>query len=181
MIVVAAIGMIVNGLIALLLASRRKEDLNIRGAFLHMVADAAVSGGVVVTGLLILLTGWLWLDPLVSLGINAVIIVGTWELLRESLKMSLAAVPSTIKAHEVGAYLRGLPNVAALHDLHIWAMSTSETALTAHLVMPGGHPGDEFLLAVAAKLQHNYGIGHATLQIEMDENTACALAPETTV
>jgi cobalt-zinc-cadmium efflux system protein len=180
-IVVAAIGMLVNGLTALLLASRRKEDLNIRGAFLHMVADAAVSAGVVATGFLILLTGLLWLDPLASLVINAIIIIGTWDLLRESLKMSLGAVPSTIEHDEVSTYLRTLPKVAALHDLHIWAMSTSETALTAHLVMPEGHPGDDFLMSICAELRRTYGIGHATLQIETDANNSCALAPETIV
>jgi cobalt-zinc-cadmium efflux system protein len=181
MIVVATIGMLVNGLTALLLASRRKEDLNIRGAFLHMLADAAVSAGVVATGILILFTGLLWLDPLVSLAINAVIIIGTWELLRESLSMSLGAVPASIKVDQVSTYLRTLPKVASLHDLHIWAMSTSETALTAHLVMPEGHPGDEFLMSICTELRRGYGIGHATLQVETDENNSCALAPETTV
>ncbi len=181
MIIVAAIGIVVNGLTALLLASRRKEDLNIRGAFLHMIADAAVSAGVVATGFLILLTGLLWLDPLVSLVINAIIIIGTWDLLRESLKMSLGAVPSAIEVHEVCTYLKTLPRVSAVHDLHIWAMSTSETALTAHLVMPEGHPGDTFLMTICGELRRTYGIGHTTLQIETDENTVCALAPETIV
>ncbi len=181
MIVVASIGIVVNGLTALLLASRRKQDLNIRGAFLHMVADAAISAGVVATGVLVLLTGLLWLDPAVSLAINAIIILGTWELLRESFKLSLAAVPSAIEVHKVSDYLKSLPKVTALHDLHIWAMSTSETALTAHLVMPEGHPGDDFLIAVSDELRHDYGIGHATLQVETDANNACALAPDETV
>jgi cobalt-zinc-cadmium efflux system protein len=181
MIAVAAIGIAVNGLTALMLASRRKEDLNIRGAFLHMVADAAISAGVVVTGLLIFLTDWLWLDPVVSLAINAIIIVGTWDLLRESFKMSLGAVPSSVQLQEVKAYLTSLPQVAAFHDLHIWAMSTSETALTAHLVMPDGHPGDDFLMAVCSNLRHTYSIAHATLQVETDVNNACALAPDEAV
>jgi cobalt-zinc-cadmium efflux system protein len=181
MIIVATIGIVVNGLTAFMLASRRKDDLNIRGAFLHMVADAAISAGVVATGLLVLLTGWLWLDPAVSLAINAIIIIGTWELLRESFKMSLAAVPSGVKIYEVATYLRSLPKVSAMHDLHIWAMSTSETALTAHLVMPDGHPGDDFLIAVSHELRHDYGIGHATLQVETDANNACALAPDEAV
>jgi cobalt-zinc-cadmium efflux system protein len=146
-----------------------------------MVADAAISAGVVATGLLVLLTGWLWLDPAVSLAINAIIIIGTWELLRESFKMSLAAVPSGVKIYEVATYLRSLPKVSAMHDLHIWAMSTSETALTAHLVMPDGHPGDDFLIAVSHELRHDYGIGHATLQVETDANNACALAPDEAV
>ncbi len=179
MIVVAAVGMLVNGFIALLLASRRKEDLNVRGAFLHMLSDAGISAGVVAAGIAILFTGWLWLDPLVSLIINILIIVGTWDLLRESLSLSLAAVPTSVPAEEVKTYLIGLPKVSALHDLHIWAMSTSETALTAHLIMPEGHPGDSFLLAVAAELKQRYAIGHATLQVEQDENNACALAPAT--
>jgi len=181
MIVVATIGIIVNGLTAWMLASRRKTDLNIRGAFLHMVADAAISAGVVVTGLLILLTGWLRLDPLVSLAINVIIIFGTWDLLRESFKMSLAAVPSSIKVHDVSDYLKSLPKVAALHDLHIWAMSTSETALTAHLVMPDGHPGDDFLMSVCSDLRQTYSIGHTTIQIETDVNTTCTLAPDEAV
>ncbi len=181
MIVVAAIGIAVNGVTALLLASRRKQDLNIQGAFLHMVADAAISAGVVVTGIAILFTGWLWLDPLVSIAISVIIIFGTWDLLRESVKMSLAAVPSSIEVHAVSTYLKTLPKVIAVHDLHIWAMSTSETALTAHLVMPEGHPGDAFLIAVCHDLHHDYGIGHTTLQVETDANNACALAPETVV
>ncbi len=181
MMAVAAIGIVVNGLTAIMLASRRKEDLNIRGAFLHMVADAAISAGVVATGLLILLTNWLWLDPMVSLAINAIIIIGTWDLLRESFKMSLGAVPSTVQLQEVKAYLKSLPKVAAFHDLHIWAMSTSETALTAHLVIPEGHPGDDFLIAVCTDLRRTYSIAHATLQVETDANNACALAPDEAV
>jgi cobalt-zinc-cadmium efflux system protein len=181
MIVVAAIGIVVNGLTAFLLASRRKQDLNVRGAFLHMVADAAISAGVVVTGAAILFTGWLWLDPLVSIAISVIIIFGTWDLLRESVKMSLAAVPSGIEVHAVSAYLKTLPQVIAVHDLHIWAMSTRETALTAHLVMPEGHPGDDFLISVCHDLHHDFGIGHTTLQVETDANNACALAPETVI
>jgi cobalt-zinc-cadmium efflux system protein len=181
MIAVAAIGIAVNGLTAIMLASRRKEDLNIRGAFLHMVADAAISAGVVATGLLILLTDWVWLDPMVSLAINAIIIVGTWDLLRESFKMSLGAVPSNVQLQEVKAYLTSLPKVTAFHDLHIWAMSTSETAMTAHLVMPEGHPGDDFLITVCTDLRHTYRIAHATLQVETDANNACALAPDEAV
>jgi cobalt-zinc-cadmium efflux system protein len=181
MIIVAVIGIIVNGLTALMLASRRKQDLNIRGAFLHMVADAAISAGVVATGLLILLTGWLRLDPLVSLAINIIIIIGTWDLLRESFKLSLGAAPSSVKVHDVSNYLKSLPQVAALHDLHIWAMSTSETALTAHLVMPEGHPGDDFLMSICRDLRQTYSIGHATIQVETDVNTSCALAPDDAV
>jgi cobalt-zinc-cadmium efflux system protein len=181
MMIVAAIAMAINALTAALFASGRKGDLNVRGAFLHMAADAAVSGGVVVAGLLILLTGQLWLDPLVSLVINGVIIAGTWGLLRESLAMSLGAVPEAIAAAEVRQFLTGLPGVAALHDLHIWSMSTSDICLTGHLLMPAGHPGDAFLMETADALHDRYRIGHVTLQIETDEETICALAPDEVV
>ncbi len=181
MMVIAAIGMILNAVAAALFAAGRKEDLNIRGAFLHMAADAAVSGGVVLAGLLILLTGQLWLDPLTSLIINAVIIAGTWNLLRESLAMSLGAVPAGIAPADVRGFLTGLPGVAALHDLHIWSMSTSEVALTGHLLMPSGHPGDAFLMETAQSLHSRYRIGHVTLQVETDEATICALAPDEVV
>ena len=175
--VVAAIGIAVNGSTAYLFASGRKGDLNIRGAYLHMAADAAVSFGVVIAGLVILSTGWLWLDPVVSLVIVAVIVAGTWGLLRDSLAMSLGAVPREIEPGTVQAFLEKQTGVESVHDLHIWPMSTTETALTAHLVTPAGHPGDAFILGVAEELRHHFGIGHATLQIETDAK-ACPLAPE---
>jgi cobalt-zinc-cadmium efflux system protein len=178
MIAVAAAGIVVNGATAWLFASGRKGDLNIRGAFLHMIADAAVSAGVVVAGLAILATGWQWLDPVVSLIIVAVIVWSTWGLLRDSLSMSLAAVPPGVDAAAVRNHLQALPGVAGVHDLHIWAMSTTETALTAHLVMPGGHPGDAFLREASEDLERRFRIGHATLQIEVDEESACRLAPD---
>jgi cobalt-zinc-cadmium efflux system protein len=139
--IVAAVGIAINGLTAWMFASGRKSDINIRGAFLHMAADAAVSAGVVVAGGLILLTGWQWVDPAVSLVICAIIVWSTWGLLKDSVRMSLAAVPGNIDASSVSAYLRQLPGVVQLHDLHIWPVSTTETALTCHLVIPGGHPG----------------------------------------
>jgi cobalt-zinc-cadmium efflux system protein len=176
--VVAGIGIGINGMTAWLFASGAKGDINIRGAFLHMAADAVVSAGVVFAGLVILYTGWLWLDPVVSLLIVAVIIGGTWGLLRDSLSMSLSAVPPGIDAAAVKTYLSGLRGVVALHDLHIWPMSTTEIALTAHLVMPGGHPGDAFLVEAAHGLAQQFGIGHSTLQLEMSEDTACVLAPD---
>jgi cobalt-zinc-cadmium efflux system protein len=176
--VVAAIGMVLNGFTAWLFAGGSNGDLNIRGAYLHMAADAAVSAGVVVAGFVILMTGWLWIDPAVSLAINVVIIWGTWSLLRESVVMSLAAVPAGIDAGKVRSFLTSQPGVAELHDLHIWPMSTTETALTAHLSMPGGHPGDGFLMGLAAELKARFGICHVTLQVETDPNTVCALAPE---
>ena len=174
---VAAVGIAVNGLTAWLFAAGARGDINIRGTFLHMVADAAVSAGVVLAGLVMLYTGWLWLDPLVSLLIVAVIVWGTWSLLRESLAMSMSAVPAGVDAAAVETYLAGLPGVSAQHDLHIWPMSTTETALTAHLVMPKGHPGDAFLIETAHELAHRFGIGHATIQVEVREDTVCALAP----
>ncbi len=173
--VVAAIGIVINGLTAWLFASGRHTDLNIRGAYLHMAADAAISAGVVVAGFVIYLTGWLWLDPVTSIGIVVVIVLGTWGLLSESTAMTMAAVPRHIDPAAVRTFLAGRPGVVSLHDLHIWSMSTTETALTAHLVMPAGHPGDPFIVAMAEELEHRFGIGHATLQIEIDPNTACQL------
>jgi cobalt-zinc-cadmium efflux system protein len=176
--IVAAIGIVINGVTAALFASGRKGDLNIRGAFLHMVADAAVSAGVVFAGLVIFYTGWLWLDPLTSLVIVGVIVWGTWSLLRDSLAMSLDAVPASIDPQAVRNYLSSCAGVSQVHDLHIWPLSTTENALTAHLVFPGGHPGDQFLLTAATELRQRFGIGHATLQIEISEDTACHLAPD---
>lgn len=167
--VVAGLGILINGATAWLFASGRRGDLNIRGAFLHMLADAVVSAGVVVAGLLILWTGALWIDPLVSLVVVAVIAWSTWGLLRESLAMSLAAVPAGIAAAEVRAFLASRPGVERVHHLHIWAISTTEVALTAHLVMPGGHPGDAALARVAHDLEHRFGVHHATLQIELGD------------
>jgi cobalt-zinc-cadmium efflux system protein len=175
--IVAAAGIVINGVCAWLFASGRKGDINIRGAFTHMAADALVSLGVVVAGLVILLTGWLWLDPVASLVINAIIICGTWSLLRDSMTMSLNAVPPGIDAAKVSAFLIEQPSVHAIHDLHIWGMSTTETALTAHLVMPDGHPGDAFLIGLCEILKARYRIGHATFQVEIDPSSECALAP----
>ena len=138
--VVAAVGIVINGGTALLFAAGRKGDLNIRGAFMHMAADAGISLGVLLSGLVILLTGWLWLDPLVSLVISVIIVWGTWGLLRDALNMALNAVPAGIDAAKVRSYLEGLSGVDSIHDLHIWAMSTRETALTCHLVMSAGQP-----------------------------------------
>ena len=172
MIVVAGIGVGINTATALLFMRGRKGDINIRGAFLHMAADALVSVGVVVAGVLILLTGALWIDPVTSLVIVLVIGWGTWGLAKDSLKMSLLAVPESINEGEVRGYLGGLPGVITVHDLHIWPMSTTETALTCHLVMPQGHPGDSFLREVAKGLEHRFHIGHATVQVERDRDCA---------
>jgi cobalt-zinc-cadmium efflux system protein len=176
--IVAAIGILINSVTAWLFASGRKGDINIRGAFMHMVADAAVSAGVVVAGLVILCTGWFWLDPLTSLVIVGVIVWGTWSLLRDSLSMAVSAVPPAVDPDAVRRYLESWAGVAAVHDLHIWPMSTTDTALTAHLVLPGGHPGDEFLTTTANELRHRFKIGHTTLQIEVSAETACHLAPD---
>jgi cobalt-zinc-cadmium efflux system protein len=179
--IVAGVAVVVNGLSAWLLARGSENDLNMRGAFLHMLADAGVSVAVIVAAGGIMLTGWQWLDPAASLLISAVILVGTWRLLREALRLSLAAAPRGIDPAEVQRYLRGLPEVAEVHDLHIWAMSTTETALTCHLVTPAGHPGDDFLHRVAHELQDRFEIGHATMQIELSDGSHCALQPENVV
>ncbi len=177
MIIVAAIGVVINTATALLFMGGRKNDINIRGAFLHMAADALVSVGVVAAGALILLTGKTWIDPATSLIIIAIIAWGSWGLLKDSLRMGLLAVPETIDESEVRRFLAQLPGVAAVHDLHIWPMSTTETALTAHLVMPDGYPGDAFLHTTAHDLEHHFHIGHTTIQVEAGEQD-CALASE---
>ena len=173
--IVAAIGIVVNLGTALLFARGRKGDINIRGAYLHMAADAAVSAGVVIGGGLILLTGAGWIDPAISLAIVAVILWSAWGLARESLTMVLQAVPVGIDAEAVAQALTGLPGVARVHDLHIWPMSTTEAALTAHLVMPGGHPGDAFLMDLQHRLAHDFRIDHTTIQIELGEGAECRM------
>ncbi len=181
MMIVAAVGIVVNGVSAWLFASGGQRDINLRGAFVHMVSDAVVSAGVVVAGFAILLTGWFWLDPLISLAINAVIVWATWGLLRDSLGMSMAAAPSRIDPGEVRAFLAARPGVEGVHDLHIWSMSTTEVALTCHLMMPGGRPGDAFLHRLSEELARRFQITHPTTQIETDPNAACALAPDDVV
>ncbi|UOR15657.1 cation diffusion facilitator family transporter [Qipengyuania aquimaris] len=166
MVIVAGIGIVINTGTALLFLRGREHDINIRGAFLHMAADALVSLGVVIAGVAILLSGATWIDPLVSLLIVAVIAWGTWGLLKDSVAMSLLGVPKGISESGVRSYLAGLEGVSEIHELHIWPMSTTETALTAHLVMPGGHPGDTFLKQVGDELEQKHRIGHATIQIE---------------
>jgi cobalt-zinc-cadmium efflux system protein len=168
MVIVAGIGIAINALTAMLFM-RGQEDLNIRGAYLHMAADALVSFGVVVAGAAILLTGLAWIDPLVSLAIVAVIAWGTWGLARDSLTMGLLAAPAGIDLAEVKAHLASFDGVAAVHDLHVWPMSTTETALTAHLVMPGRPAPDGLLRDMAASLEARFGVGHATIQVESGE------------
>jgi cobalt-zinc-cadmium efflux system protein len=172
---VAAVGILVNGLTALLFARGRKGDVNIRGAWLHMIGDAGISAAVVVSGLIILRTGHYWIDPALSLVVVAVIIRGTWGLLRESTALALDAVPPGIDAAAVAGYLGTQPGVAGVHDLHIWPMGSTDTALTAHLIFPAGHPGDAMLADIAHGLDHRFGIGHVTLQVETGQ-TPCITA-----
>src|SRR5712672_1083944 len=176
---VAAAGIFVNGVTALLFASGSQRDLNLKSAFLHMAADTLVTASVVAAGIAIALTGWLWLDPAVSLVVSAVIVVGTWSLMKSAIGLALDAVPEGVDAAAVRAHLLAAPGVTGLHDLHIWGMSTTETALTCHLVLPGGHPGDAVLNGVAQQLHHLFGIQHTTIQIELaDTEEACVLTPE---
>lgn len=169
MVIVAGIGVAINALTAMLFM-RGQEDINIRGAYLHMAADALVSLGVVMAGLAIILTGLWWIDPLVSIVIVAVIAWGTWGLARDSLTMGLLAAPARIDLAEVKAHLASFDGVTAVHDLHVWPMSTTETALTAHLVMPGRPASDSTLRELADSLEQRFGVGHSTLQVESGEN-----------
>ena len=162
--VVATIGIVVNLGTALLFLRGRHDDLNIRGAFLHMAADAAVSAGVVCAGALVLWQGWLWVDPATSLVIAAGILIGTWKLFRDSLHLMFDGVPSSIDLDAVSAELEALPGVDCVHDLHVWATGTTEVVLTAHVVMPAGHPDDAFFRAAAARMKQRFAIGHVTLQ-----------------
>lgn len=179
MIWVAVLGVLINAGTAMLFMRGSKTDLNVRGAYLHMAADAGVSLGVVFAGVVMLYTGWIWLDPVASLLIVTVIFVGTWTLLRDSVKLALQAAPENVDPMDVRRYLVALPGVAEMHDLHIWAMSTTETALTVHLVMPAGHPGDEFFENVIRQIEEKFHIGHATIQIETGTSSnPCVLAPD---
>jgi cobalt-zinc-cadmium efflux system protein len=175
---VAAVGIVINTLTALMFMSGRKRDLNIRGAFLHMAMDAAVSAGVVIAGVIIGVTGWLWVDPMVSLLIVAVITIGTWGLLRESIHLALDAVPESVELSQVEAYLHGLPGVTEVHDLHIWGMSTTDVALTAHLVKPALGDDDALLIGTCRELHERFGIAHATIQVERGHGPLeCRQAP----
>ena len=186
---VAATGIAINGICAWLFVRGSKEDLNVRGAYLHMLADAAISLGVMLAGLAMLFTGWNWLDPAVSLAIVLVIVFGTWSLLRESTELALGAIPKGIDARAVETFLREQAGVADIHDLHIWAISTTDVALTVHLVMPGGYPGDQAMDAVALALRTKFKIRHCTLQMEMGttehrcsmDETSLPSTPQSTV
>jgi len=177
--VVAAIGMVINGGTAFLFSRSRKTDINMQGVFLHMLGDAVISLGVVIAGAVVLLTGWSWFDPAVSLLVAAFLVISTWRLLTQSVAMALQAVPPDIDPRDVLAYLGKLNGVVEIHDLHIWPMSTTERALTCHLVMPGGHPGDRALADLAHDLEHRFRIGHATIQVETgDPSIYCKLVPD---
>ncbi|MBV9008888.1 MAG: cation transporter [Verrucomicrobia bacterium] len=176
---VSLLGIVVNTITALMFAAGRKGDLNIRGAFLHMAADAAISAGVVIAGAAIVLTGLHWIDPVVSLAICAVIIWGTWDLLRESVNLALHAVPRQIDPDKVDSYLRELPGISEVHDLHIWPMSTTETAITAHLVKPDGVIDDGLLCQIKYELHTRFSISHVTIQCESgDAAHPCEQEPE---
>jgi cobalt-zinc-cadmium efflux system protein len=166
MMLVASVGVGINGITALLFFKGKDKDLNIKGAFIHMAADAAVSLGVAAGGLVILFTGWMWIDPAVSILILVVITIGTWGLLKDSVLLSMDAVPEHISTDDVRKYLSSLSGVIDVHDLHIWAMSTTEYALTAHLIIPEISSNDNFLCETADVLNHRFGISHTTIQIE---------------
>jgi cobalt-zinc-cadmium efflux system protein len=175
---VALAGIVINGATALLFAAGRKRDINIKGAYLHMAADAVISAGVAVAGFVTWKTGWLWLDPVVSLAIVAVIVAGTWGLLRDAVFMSLAGVPASVDPAGVRRFLAEQDGVSRVHDLHIWPVSTTEVALTVHLVLPAGYPGDAFVSGVSEALRERFGIPHSTIQIETGDHPVCTVSPD---
>lgn len=164
--IVAAIGILINGVTAFMFRAGHQHDVNVKGAFLHMLADALVSVGVVFSGLIITVTGWQWIDPIASLGIGVVIAIGAWSLLQESLNLAMDGVPANVDLRAIQSYLLDLPGVGSIHDLHIWALSSTEPALTAHLVMLAGMPESNFLARISHDLHHQFGIEHSTIQIE---------------
>ncbi len=174
-IVVAAIGVVINTVTALLFISGRKHDLNIRGAFLHMAADAGVSLGVVVAGIIIMATGWLFVDPLISLFIVAVILVGTWPLLRDSVNLAIDSVPKGIDIAGIKKYLTGHKNVSQLHDLHVWPLSTTEVALSVHLIIVDDSLSNDFLPKLQQELHDRFSIEHSTIQVERKDDNPCML------
>lgn len=180
-IVVAAIGVAINSFTAFLFASGQKYDLNIRGAFIHMVADAGISSGVVVAGVVMLNTGWFLIDPIISLLIVVVILAGTWALLRDSLNLVIDSVPEHIDIVAIKTYLNGLENVSRFHDLHVWALSTTEVALSVHLIMAEGSITRDFLTRLQQELHDNFDIAHSTIQVEDHDGGPCVLDKNTCV
>ncbi len=173
---VAITGMIINSFSAWLFMKGSKHDLNLRGAFLHMISDAAISAAVAIGGLVVWATGWHWLDPTLAIIVVLVIIYGSWGLLRDAIRLSLNAVPANIDTQRIETYLASLPGVESVHDLHVWGLSTTESSMTVHLVTPNGHPGDDFLDQVVHTLNHDHGVHHATIQIDLGTSThSCAL------
>ena len=179
--VVAAIGVVINVAAAMLFAKGRERDMNLRGAFLHLMADAAVSAGVVVAGVIVWRTGAVWIDPVTSLAVSVIILYGTWQLVREAMNLLLDAVPAHIDPAAVEQFLRGLRDVREVHDLHVWSMSTTEVALTAHLVLPWPAAAPEFLATIGHDLEHRFGIHHITLQFEDCTGAECMQAPPESV
>ena len=178
MIAVAAVGVAINTLTALLFMRGRERDANLRGAYLHMAADAAVSAGVVVAGIAIMLTGWTWIDPLVSIAITLAIVVGTWDLFRESIDLALDAVPRGVDPDAIKEALAAISGVVEVHDLHVWAASTSEVSLTAHLVVPDKDSHESALAAATVLLRDRFRIAHTTIQLEREEaGEACVQRP----
>lgn len=178
---VALLGIAINAGTAFLFMRGREHDLNVDGAFLHMVADAAVSAGVVISAIVIMATGWLWVDPLAGLLVSVLIAWSAFGLLKSALHLSLDGVPENIDKCAVEDWIKKLPGVASVHDLHIWALSTTTTVLTAHIIMPEGYPGDAFLGDIAHELDEHFGIAHATLQIEQGDGEECQLAPDSVI
>lgn len=174
---VAAVGIAVNAGTAMLFLKDRHGDLNMRGAFLHMATDAAVSAGVVVSALIVLWTGWLLVDPIAAIAVSLLVGWAAFDLFRSSIHLSLDGVPEGVDTAAVERWLRALPGVADVHDLHVWSLSTTSVALTAHLTVPGGPPGPGFLQQIAEGLEREFHIGHCTIQIESGADPACRLAP----
>ncbi len=174
-IVVAAIGVVINTLTAFLFVSGQKHDLNLRGAFVHMAADAGVSFGVVVAGIIMITTGWLLVDPIISLLIVAAILVGTWSLLRDSINLAIDSVPEHIDIAGIRSYLQNLENVSQFHDFHVWPMSTTEVALSVHLIVTEGYIGKGFLNEIQQDLHDDFNIEHSTIQVERQDDGPCVL------
>lgn len=172
---VAACGVLVNGVTAWMFSGGSKTDINIRAAFLHMAADAAISAGVVVAGFVIMLTGMTWIDPAMSLLLNAVIVWGAWNVLKTAAVMILSAVPHDRNLDEIKASLMRLPGVRDVTDLHVWPLSSQDVALSCHLVIPAGHPGDAFLTEAARLMKSRFSITHPTFQIDLESRGACPL------